>query len=50
MGAKLVDHHSECTGYLSVDRLRVRLADGATVWREVQRHGDAAVVLPYAVC
>jgi nudix-type nucleoside diphosphatase (YffH/AdpP family) len=35
------------TGYLTVERLRVRLADGAEVWREVERHGDAAVVLPY---
>src|ERR1700722_18148043 len=33
--------------YLSVGRLRIRLSDGAHVWREVERHGDAAVVLPY---
>jgi len=35
------------SGYLTVERLRVRLADGAHVWREVERHGDAAAVLPY---
>ena len=34
-------------GYLTVERLRLRLADGAVVWRELERHGDAAVVLPY---
>lgn len=47
MQPKLLDRQSAYTGYLSVDRLKVRLADGATVWREVERHGDAAVVLPY---
>ncbi len=34
-------------GYLTVERLHIRLSDGATVWREVERHGDAVVVLPY---
>jgi nudix-type nucleoside diphosphatase (YffH/AdpP family) len=34
-------------GYLTVERLRLRLGDGATVSRELERHGDAAVVLPY---
>jgi len=34
-------------GYLTVERLRMRLSDGARVWREVERHGNAAVVLPY---
>jgi hypothetical protein len=33
-------------GYLTVDRLQVQLADGAQVWLEVERHGDAVVVLP----
>ena len=41
----------ECTtvysGYLTVDALQVRLADGSIVPREVERHGDAAAVLPY---
>ncbi len=35
------------SGYLTVDALQVRLADGAVVSREVERHGDAAAVLPY---
>ena len=37
------------TGYLTVERLRVRLPDGAEVWREVERHGNAVAVLPYDV-
>lgn len=41
----------ECTtvysGYLTVDTLQVRLSDGSIVSREVERHGDAAAVLPY---
>ena len=35
------------TGYLTVERLRLRLADGAEVFREVESHGDAVAVLPY---
>ena len=34
-------------GYITVERLRVRLADGAEVVREFERHGDAVAVLPY---
>jgi nudix-type nucleoside diphosphatase (YffH/AdpP family) len=47
MQPKLLERRVAYTGYLSIDRLKVQLADGATVWREVERHGDAAVVLPY---
>ena len=32
--------------YVTVERLRVRLGDGAEIWREVERHGDAVAVLP----
>jgi nudix-type nucleoside diphosphatase (YffH/AdpP family) len=35
------------SGYLTVDALQVRLADGSIASREVERHGDAAAVLPY---
>jgi nudix-type nucleoside diphosphatase (YffH/AdpP family) len=35
------------SGYVSVRRLRLRLADGAEVIREVESHGDAIAVLPY---
>jgi nudix-type nucleoside diphosphatase (YffH/AdpP family) len=34
-------------GYVTVERLRIRLADGAEAWREVERHGDSVAVLPY---
>lgn len=34
-------------GYLTLERLQVRLADGAEVSLEVERHGEAVVVLPY---
>ena len=36
-------------GYLTVERLRIRLTDRAVAGREVERHGDAAVVLPYDI-
>ena len=48
MKPKVLERETVYVGYLSIDRLKVQLADGATVWREVERHGDAAVVLPYA--
>jgi nudix-type nucleoside diphosphatase (YffH/AdpP family) len=35
------------SGYLTVERLQVRLPDDAQVWIEVERHGEAVVVLPY---
>jgi nudix-type nucleoside diphosphatase (YffH/AdpP family) len=35
------------SGYLTVTRIRVRLTDGAEVWREVERHGDAVAILPF---
>jgi len=49
MQPKIIARETVYAGYLSIDRLKLRLADGATVWREVERHGDAAVVLPYDV-
>ncbi|THD60084.1 NUDIX hydrolase [Phenylobacterium sp.] len=42
----ILGHSALHRGYLSVDRVRYRL-DGKEVSREVERHGDAAVVLPY---
>jgi nudix-type nucleoside diphosphatase (YffH/AdpP family) len=47
MQPKLLAREIVYSGYLSIERLNVQLADGAKVWREVERHGDAAVVLPY---
>jgi nudix-type nucleoside diphosphatase (YffH/AdpP family) len=34
-------------GYITLERVRLRLADGQEVWREVESHGDAVAVLPY---
>jgi nudix-type nucleoside diphosphatase (YffH/AdpP family) len=47
MQPKILDREIAYSGYLSIERLNVQLADGAKVWREVERHGDAAGVLPY---
>ena len=44
---EILDRHTTHFGYLTVERFRVRLADGAEVIREVESHGDAVAVLPY---
>jgi nudix-type nucleoside diphosphatase (YffH/AdpP family) len=49
MKPELLEREIVYAGYLTVGRLRLRLADGAEVWREVARRGDAAAVLPYDV-
>jgi hypothetical protein len=47
MQPEILERQNVYDGYLAIDRLRVRLADGTIVGREVERHGDAAAVLPY---
>jgi len=47
MKPQILERETVYTGYLTLERLRVRLTDGARVWREVERHGEAAAVLPY---
>jgi nudix-type nucleoside diphosphatase (YffH/AdpP family) len=47
MKPKLLEVTTVYSGYLTVDALQVRLSDGSIVSREVERHGDAAAVLPY---
>jgi nudix-type nucleoside diphosphatase (YffH/AdpP family) len=49
MKPEILDRQIVHGGYLTVERLRMRLTDGAEVSREVERHGDAAAVLPYDV-
>ena len=34
-------------GYLTVERLTIRLSDGQTALREIESHGDSVAVLPY---
>jgi nudix-type nucleoside diphosphatase (YffH/AdpP family) len=47
MKPKILARETVYSGYLKVQRLGVQLDDGADVTLEVERHGDAAVVLPY---
>jgi nudix-type nucleoside diphosphatase (YffH/AdpP family) len=47
MTPQILARETVYTGYLTVERLQVRLADGAQVWLEVERHGEAVVILPY---
>ena len=47
MKPKILARETVYSGYLTVERLHVRLADGAEVWLEVEEHGEAVVVLPY---
>ena len=47
MRPEILDRDTTHIGYMTVERLRVRLADGAEVIREVENHGDAVAVLPY---
>ncbi len=44
---EILDRDTTRFSYLRVERLRVRLSDGAEVIREVETHGDAVAVLPY---
>ncbi len=47
MKPQIVDRSIGYAGYLTVEKLRIKLADGALVYREMESHGDAAGVLPY---
>jgi nudix-type nucleoside diphosphatase (YffH/AdpP family) len=47
MKPEILERETVYTGYMTVERLRVRLTDGAEVIRDMERHGDAVAVLPY---
>jgi nudix-type nucleoside diphosphatase (YffH/AdpP family) len=47
MKPEILDRRVAYSGYFTVETLRIRLADGFVVSRDVERHGDAAAVLPY---
>ena len=49
MHPEILERLIERSGYVTLERLRIRLADGAEVWREMERHGDSVAVLPYDV-
>ena len=47
MTVEILDSERMCSGYLRVDRLRVRLPDGTEAERWMEDHGEAVSVLPY---
>src|SRR5712671_6091810 len=47
MKPEILERQIAYAGYATVERLRMRLTDSAEVSREVERHGNAAAVLPY---
>ena len=47
MTPRILTRETVYAGYMTVERLRLRLADGAESVREVESHGDAVAVLPY---
>ncbi len=47
MTPELIDRQTVYSGYLTVERLKLRLVYGTEVWREVERHGNSVAVLPY---
>jgi len=46
---RIIERRVCYTGYLSVKNLRIKLASGVVVDRDVETHGDAAAVLPYDI-
>jgi nudix-type nucleoside diphosphatase (YffH/AdpP family) len=47
MKPEILERRVVRAGYVTVEHLLVQLADGVEVWRDVERHGDGAAVLPY---
>jgi nudix-type nucleoside diphosphatase (YffH/AdpP family) len=47
MAPEILERETVYQGYIRVQRLKVRLPDGAETWREVARHGDSVAVLPF---
>jgi hypothetical protein len=47
MAPAILDRRVVYKGYLTVERLRIRLPDQAVVTREIESHGDAIAILPY---
>jgi nudix-type nucleoside diphosphatase (YffH/AdpP family) len=44
---QIIDRIVAYKSYLTVERLHIKLADGAVVFRDIETHGNAAAVLPY---
>lgn len=47
MKPRIIDRTRAYTGYITVEKLRIQLADGTVVSRDIETHGNAAAVLPY---
>jgi nudix-type nucleoside diphosphatase (YffH/AdpP family) len=47
MKPQIFDRQLVYEGYLNVETFRIRLPSGVIVSRDIERHGDAAAVLPY---
>ena len=43
----MIEREIAHAGYLTIERVWLRFADGAEAFREVESHGDAVAVLPY---
>jgi hypothetical protein len=46
MKPAILDRQLQYSGYFNVETLRIQLADGFIVSRDMERHGDAVAVLP----
>jgi hypothetical protein len=44
---ELIERKTLYSGYLTIESVKVRLADGTEVIREVESHGEAVTILPY---
>jgi nudix-type nucleoside diphosphatase (YffH/AdpP family) len=47
MKPEILERQSAYRGYLRIETVRIRLADGSIASREIESHGEAAAVLPY---
>ena len=47
MTAEIQSRETVYAGYITVERVKVRLRTGETIEREMEGHGDAVAVLPY---
>jgi nudix-type nucleoside diphosphatase (YffH/AdpP family) len=47
MPPQILRRETVYAGYITLERLLLRMPDGEEVWREVESHGHAVAVLPY---
>ncbi len=44
---EVVERQAIYSGFISVERVKFRLSGGVEIWRDIERHGAAAAILPY---